>query len=74
MIVLSKLQDVWVQTAKKNAELFEQVFGSRCIPTNSAKTFEELNDFRVCTNVFSYSKQTLASHILKFKLRCFKNL
>ena len=45
--MLFKLQDVWVQTAKKNAELFEQVFGSKCIPTNSAKTFEELNDFRV---------------------------
>ena len=49
-------QDVWVQTAKKNAELFEQVFGGKCIPTNSARNYDELEDFRVWNNYVNISE------------------
>ena len=41
------LQEVWIKTAKNNSDLFEQVFGGKCIPTDAAKDFEELNEFRV---------------------------
>jgi len=36
-----------MKTAKNNSDLYEQVFGGKAIPTNAAKNFKELNEFRV---------------------------
>ena len=36
-----------MKTAKSNSDLFEQVFGGKCIPTAAATTFKELEEFRV---------------------------
>ena len=44
-----------MKTAKNNSDLYEQVFGGKAIPTNAAKNFKELNEFRV-------SEKMLMSH------------
>lgn len=39
-------QDVWINAAKKNTDLFESVFGGKCVPSNSARSFCELEEFK----------------------------
>ena len=36
-----------MDTAKKNSTLFESVFGGKCVPTDSARNFSELKEFKV---------------------------
>ena len=47
VIILLLLQSILVQRAHRNTEIFEQVFGGKIDPTDQAKNFAELTEWRV---------------------------
>ncbi|XP_065912688.1 phospholipase D2-like [Dysidea avara] len=66
-IVESFYKDVWMKTAKSNSDLFEQVFGGKCIPTAAATTFKELEEFRKRTGLADTDPEAAAQSITQIK-------
>ena len=56
-----------MNTAKNNTTLFEKIFGGRCFPSDSVKTFDELQEFRVWYHLFNKSCNSVANYLQKLE-------